>query len=205
MMKCHQMTLERTLCRGRPRADNAFRDAAPDSVFLVCVLLPFFGMRDLISFPFRRKNRSAPCRLLQCMRSSNLRHFLGRRRISNLRLRASNPFSAIRHQSDNRHRLAVRSNIAVVSDRLSSEIGSDSLSNAAGMVHRRAALLAILTFATGCVSTGTLGIITKSGANPTELITGTHPYKELGPHLVARAGILLLRSFRSEMDLSRQP
>ncbi len=67
-----------------------------------------------------------------------------------------------------------------MSDRLSFETGCEALSEEAGIVNRCAAFLAILAFATGCVSTGTLGIISKSGANPTELITGTHPYKELG-------------------------
>lgn len=32
-----------------------------------------------------------------------------------------------------------------------------------------------------CVSTGTLGIVTRSGADPAELITGAHPYQEIGP------------------------
>ena len=33
----------------------------------------------------------------------------------------------------------------------------------------------------GCVSTGTVGIITKSGAHPSDLLSAPHPYKEVGP------------------------
>jgi len=34
---------------------------------------------------------------------------------------------------------------------------------------------------TACVSTGGLGVVTKSGASPAELVTGAHPYEEVGP------------------------
>ncbi len=48
------------------------------------------------------------------------------------------------------------------------------------MLRSSAALLGLLSLS-GCVSTGSVGILTKSGANPGELITGAHPYEELGP------------------------
>lgn len=33
----------------------------------------------------------------------------------------------------------------------------------------------------GCVSTGTVGVIAKSGADPLRLVSGEHPFVELGP------------------------
>lgn len=45
----------------------------------------------------------------------------------------------------------------------------------------RTVLLALLLcVATGCVSTGTVGILAKSRANPLSLVTGAHPFQELG-------------------------
>jgi len=42
------------------------------------------------------------------------------------------------------------------------------------------AFLGLLTLA-GCVSTGSVGIITKSSANPSEILSVAHPYREIGP------------------------
>ena len=33
----------------------------------------------------------------------------------------------------------------------------------------------------GCTSTGNFGLITRPSASPGELLSGSHPYKELGP------------------------
>ena len=46
---------------------------------------------------------------------------------------------------------------------------------------RLCAVLLSLLVLIGCVSTGTVGIITKSGANPSKLLSAPHPYKEVGP------------------------
>jgi hypothetical protein len=43
------------------------------------------------------------------------------------------------------------------------------------------ALGAVLIFLSGCTSVGTLGIITKSEANPAAIFKEGRPYKELGP------------------------
>ena len=48
------------------------------------------------------------------------------------------------------------------------------------MVQRYAALLGLVALM-ACVSTGTVGIITKSSASPLELLAAARPYKELGP------------------------
>ena len=38
-----------------------------------------------------------------------------------------------------------------------------------------------VAFALACTSTGNFGLITKPSASPGELLSGSHPYKELGP------------------------
>ena len=47
------------------------------------------------------------------------------------------------------------------------------------MVRCCSVLLCLLTLL-GCVSTGSVGIITKSGANPAEVLGTPRPYKEVG-------------------------
>src|SRR5208283_4561269 len=49
-----------------------------------------------------------------------------------------------------------------------------------GVTQRSMAFLGLLTLA-GCVSTGSVGIITKSSANPSEILSVAHPYREIGP------------------------
>ena len=39
----------------------------------------------------------------------------------------------------------------------------------------------VLFVVTGCVSTGQVGILARSGANPAELISKANPYEEVGP------------------------
>lgn len=46
---------------------------------------------------------------------------------------------------------------------------------------RKCVLVVLICFLAGCSSTGNLGIVTKSMANPTQLLESPTEYKELGP------------------------
>jgi hypothetical protein len=48
-------------------------------------------------------------------------------------------------------------------------------------MRRACAATLVLLSLTACVSTGRVGVVTRSGASPARLVTGAHPYEEVGP------------------------
>lgn len=48
-------------------------------------------------------------------------------------------------------------------------------------MRRSSALLLLILLLPGCVSSGTVGVITKSGADPLSLVSGEHPFVDMGP------------------------
>ena len=61
-------------------------------------------------------------------------------------------------------------------------MGINSLDCKRGFIMKKIIIsLVTILFMAGCSSTGNLGIITKSQANPGSLLSSSHPFKEIGP------------------------